>query len=97
MDCVSIDGHSITWNDVVKEHQKHYFLLGGGSTGWPVEPPNYMAFRYCECLNSVHHIESYEVIDDDWQNIFSLQCSNPLDRPHYLYTLGESVSIKGDT
>ena len=67
------------------------------SRGWPVEPPSYMAFRYHGCLQSIHHVESYEVIDDDRQDIFNLQFPYPLDRLFYLYTLGEFVPIAKET
>ena len=90
---VSKDGHSITWVDIVNTYQKYFHPLGGGPGGWPVEPPNYMAFRYHACLQSIHHVESYEVIDDDLQENFNLQCPYPLDEPHYLYTLGDPVPI----
>ena len=51
------EGGDYTWIDVV---EKDYFHPIG--RGWPEEPPNYIAFRYDGKLQSVHYIESYEVV-----------------------------------
>ena len=50
--------------DVVEKHRKYFHPVGGGTGGWPVEPPNYLAFRYDGHLKSIHHVESYEVVTD---------------------------------
>lgn len=32
--------------------------------GWPLDPPNYLAFRYDSRLQTIHHVERWEVVDD---------------------------------
>ena len=86
------DGHyegcELSWIDIVKNHNKYFCPVGGN--GWPKEPPNYIAFRYYGCLQSIHHIESYvvtknvhtvipEMPDEEWEN------------NHYVYTLGPAI------
>lgn len=93
---VSKNGNSISWIDIIENHQKYFHPVGGGRGRWPIEPPNYVAFRYHASLQSIHHIESYEVIDDDLQNIFDLQGPWKLDAPVYLYTLGTPVPIANE-
>jgi hypothetical protein len=78
-------GWTITWIDIVEKYSM-YFHPVGGKGGWPKEPPNYVAFRYDGKLQSIHHIEDYEVVtnmhtripgaaDEEWP-------------PHFLYKLG---------
>jgi len=59
----TIEGSSLTWIEVVTKHRKYYYSATGGS-GWPKAPPNYMAFRYYGRLQSIHHVDSYEVVSD---------------------------------
>ena len=93
---VSNEGHSITWIDVVENHQKHFYPLRRRLKGWPVEPPNYMGFRYHGHLQSIHHVESYEVTDDDLQDVLNLQSPYPLDGPIYLCTLGDPIPMANE-
>lgn len=86
------DGHyegcELSWIDIVKKHNK-YFCPASGN-GWPKEPPNYIAFRYYGCLQSIHHIESYMVT----KNIHSVIPEMPdeeWDNNHYVYTLGPAI------
>lgn len=81
-------GWGVSWIDIVNKHH-HYFHPVGGSR-WPAEPPNYIAFRYRGRLQSIHHVEAYEVFtnphshsdeipDQDWG-------------PHFLYDLGPAFA-----
>ena len=83
-DPIKADG-TWTWIDVV-ERDKHYFHPKG--QGWPDVPPNYIAFRYDGELQSVHYIESYEVVTDP-----SSVNKNWLesDFEQYLYKLGPAM------
>jgi hypothetical protein len=47
-----------TWIDVVEKDGSYFHPVGNG---WPVQPPNYIAFRYHGKLQSVHHVDSFEV------------------------------------
>ena len=65
--CVSLnrekvcDDCSLSWMDIVRKYKKYTCPQGHG---WPVEPPNYIAFRYDGRLQSIHHIESYVITNN---------------------------------
>ena len=80
----------ITFIDVVEEFGKYFHPVGGSKGGWPVEPPNYIAFRYHGALQSIHHIESYTAIEDYYPH-FPVPENSPAGEPHYLYTLGTAI------
>jgi len=76
-----------SWIEVVTKHDKYFHPVGNG---WPKNPPNYIAFRYKGCLQSIHHIDEYEVIDnlkDACPGIPDLPVA-----PHYLYKLGSAIN-----
>jgi len=77
----------ISFVDVIEKHQKYFHPVGNR---WPIEPPNYIAFRYYGKLQSIHYIESYTVIED-YQEAFNLPSSHPTGGKHYLYTLGTAI------
>lgn len=45
--------------DILKNNRKYFHPFGGG--GWPIIPPNYLAFTYDEKLQSIHHVEKYNI------------------------------------
>lgn len=73
--------------DVIEKRQKYFHQVGNR---WPIEPPNYIAFRYAGKLQSIHHIESYTVIED-YQKGFNLPSPHPTGEKHYLYELGPAI------
>lgn len=42
--------------------RKYYFYPQGKN--WPKIPPNYISFRFDGKLQSIHHVEKYEVVED---------------------------------
>ena len=76
------DGGIHTWIDVVVQDKSYFHPVGHS---WPSQPPNYIAFRYKGRLQSVHRIESYEIMPD-------VSVKNPLwlntDSDHFVYKLG---------
>lgn len=78
-------GKGYTWIDVVEKDNCYFHPMG---KGWPVIPPNYIAFRYRRQLQSVHYIESYEIesdlssINENWPN---------KDKDHFIYKLGPAM------
>ena len=83
------EGEDYTWIDVVEE-DNHYFHPVGNR--WPVTPPNYIAFRYGRQLQSVHYIESYEVVTD----LSSVNENWPeTDSDHFVYNLGPAMRPAG--
>lgn len=54
-----VKGKKHTWIDVVERDGCYFHPVGNG---WPVQPPNYIGFRYNGKLQSVHHIDSFEIV-----------------------------------
>jgi hypothetical protein len=83
------DKWTISWQDIVNKHSKYFHPVGGSKGGWPSEPPNYIAFRYNGKLQSIHHIDEYEVFTDPTIHFSSIPKGNW--EPHYLYHLGPAM------
>ena len=77
------NGGTTSFIDVIQTHQKYIHPIGAG---WPINPPNYMAFRWDSRLQSIHHVDHYEVITD-FGPFFPGVPSLVVD-PHFLYHLG---------
>ena len=77
-----VSGQTHTWIDVVEKDRRYFHPIGNN---WPVQPPNYVGFRYGGRLQSVHHIDGFEVVEN-------LATYNPLwletDSDHFVYHLG---------
>ena len=81
------DGWKTSWIDIVQKYSRYFHPIG---QKWPKEPPTYIGFRYSGRLQSVHYIESYEVIE----NLRSA-CPGIPDspvKPHFLYTHGRAIT-----
>jgi hypothetical protein len=74
-----------TWIDVVEKDGSYFHPVGNH---WPSHPPNYVAFRYHGKVQSVHRIESYDILSD-------VATRNPLwcntDTDHFVYKLGPAM------
>jgi hypothetical protein len=77
------EGWTISWIDIVDRRRRYFHPFG---RAWPKEPPNYIAFRYYGKLQSIHHIEDYEVVTNMHEKIPEI----PDEEwgPFFLYTLG---------
>jgi len=77
-----VAGQTHTWIDVVQKDHCYFHPVGNN---WPVQPPNYIAFRYSGRLQSVHHIDGFDIERN-------LSTRNPLwlptDTDHFVYRLG---------
>ncbi len=78
------DGWDISYIDIVKKRLRYFHQMGGN--GWPKDPPNYIAFRYSGKLQSIHHIEGYEVVTNMHKRIPEIP--NEEWGHHFLYELG---------
>ena len=76
----------INWQDIVNKKRKYFHFVGKGC---PTEPPNYIAFRYAGKLQSIHHIDKYEVFTDPHTILKEIPSVNW--SYHYLYHLGEPI------
>ena len=80
------DGWSISWIEIVEKYRRYFHDIGGT---WPKVPPTYMGFRYRGRLQSVHFVESYDVIDDLATDFPGQPVTHA--KPHYLYKLGPAI------
>lgn len=78
-------GGATTFRQVV-ERGTYFHPVGDH---WPTEPPNYMAFRWDGRLQSVHHVDDYEVMTS-WHPHFP-DATEEMPRPHFLYHLGPAI------
>ena len=80
-----VTGKTHTWVDVVEKDHCYFHPIGNT---WPVQPPNYIGFRYRGRLQSVHHIDSFDIAQN-------LATCNPLwpetDTDHFVYRLGPAM------
>lgn len=74
-----------TWKDVVLKHSSYFHPYG---KRWPRTPPNYIGFRYEGALQSIHHVEEAEIVDD----LTAINAAWPaVNQPHVLYRLGSAI------
>ncbi|GMK39104.1 hypothetical protein PCCS19_21580 [Paenibacillus sp. CCS19] len=84
----SPEGWTITWRDIINKKRRYFHPVGGN--GWVKEPPNYIAFRYDGKLQSIHHIEGYEVVTN-MSKVFS-EAKDEEWEPSFVYHLGAPFS-----
>lgn len=70
---------------VVNAHKRYFYPVGDG---WP-EPPNYIAFRYDGQLQTIHHVDAYEVFTNPGK-IFA-GADDITVKPHYCLKLGAPI------
>lgn len=82
------DGWNTSWIDIVEKKRRYFY---SASKNWPA-PPNYLGFRYHGCLQSVHHVQDFEVVPDlRARKEFSVTDQAEDWGPHYLLTLGPPI------
>jgi hypothetical protein len=82
----------VSFADVVLKHNRYFHPMGGGPSGWPKTPPNYVGFRFDGRLQQIRHVESYVVHDRPWDTIPGLAGKPDWpDEPSYLYELGPVI------
>jgi hypothetical protein len=77
-----VTGKSHTGIDFVEKDRRYFHPIG---KHWPPRPPNYMGFRYRGRLQSVHHVDGFEIVER-LSTYNSLWGDSPGD--HFVYTLG---------
>ena len=83
-------GWKVSWIDIVEKKRRYFHSIG--INGWPAEPPNYMGFRYHGKLQSIHFVESFEVIHHNLHEALAeIPVSEKLDTPAFLYNLGPPI------
>jgi hypothetical protein len=89
--CVSLsakpirNGESLSWIDVVTNLGVYFHPI---RKKWPKQPPNYIAFRYRGELQSVHHVDSFEVAP----SLVKIDKRFPdVEEDHFFYKLGPAM------
>jgi hypothetical protein len=77
----------ISWRDIVNVKHRYFHWYAKG--GWPLEPPNYLAFRYDGKLQSIHHVEDYEIVDRLHDRF--AEVDPDYEGRHVVYTLGDPM------
>jgi len=84
-----IEDTGMSFRDVVVDHDTYFCPIGGGSGGWPKEPPNYLGFRFDGKLQQVRHVEDYRVTDDNYAGFEPLKGKvDWSDERHWVFSLG---------
>ena len=78
---------SIGWIEIVEKFGRYFYPFG--SKSWP-PPPNYLAFRYRGLLQSIHHVDAFEVVNDLRQHFRGAE-QGPDWGPSYLFKLGPAI------
>jgi hypothetical protein len=90
---VSIGQDPLSWSDLtfreIVERGHYFHPVGGGRGRWPKEPPNYLGFRWNGCLQSIHHVDAYEVMTEPHRHIPEIHAQTW--EPHFLYHLGPAI------
>lgn len=76
----------LDFKEVVTKRQRYFYPTKGH---WPSSPPNHIAFRYDGRLQSIHHVDDYEVFANP-RDVFPDASSGQI-APHYLLKLGPSI------
>ena len=71
--------------DEVEHHRIYHYPTRGGN--YPKIVPNYMGFRYDGRLQSIHHVDSYEIVDSP-HGLFPGAPDLRWDEPAYFLRLG---------
>jgi len=82
-----------TFADIVVKLNRYFHPIGGGPSGWPTTPPNYLGFRFDGALQQIRHVESYEIHESPWEELIpgisEAQGWDP--SPHFFYKLGKPI------
>jgi len=76
----------ITYIDIVKKKGCYFHPVGHG---YPKVPLNYLGFRYDGKLQHIHHVESWDEVEDLHDGIREIPSKKI--QPHYLYRLGPAI------
>jgi hypothetical protein len=78
-----------TFREFVTE--QHCYFHPYGMRGWPVEPPNFMAFRWGAAVQRIHRIMHADVVPTIRDRFPYLPEGDASDRPHAVYDLGPRI------
>jgi hypothetical protein len=76
-----------TWIDFVEKHHCYFHPF---APNWPKEPPNYLGLRYRGQLQSVHHIDEWQIVDS-LDGLPGVRPGDNVQGQHFLYRLGPPI------
>jgi hypothetical protein len=74
----------------IAEVEKHRLYHYPSKRGYPKVVPDYIAFRYHGRLQSVHHVDSYVMVDSPYPDVPGAP-QERWDIPHFLLHLGPPI------
>jgi len=92
---VSLGGGGVwglDFKDVALRRRRYFYPIEGG--GWPSPPPNYIAFRFDGGLQSIHHVDRYEIFANPHE-VFPDAIDESI-APHYVLELGPPMRPSSD-
>lgn len=79
--------HDLTFIQWVTDALTYYHPYG--ISGWPTEPPNFMAFRWAGAVRRIHRVEETDVVPTLLDRYPDLPENEFTMRPHAVYKLSE--------
>jgi len=82
---------TLSWIDIIEKKSRYFHPM---EKRWPKIPPNYLGFRYHGQLQSIHHVEGYELVRDMHQAIPEIDSAQWRARnvgEYIVYKLGEPI------
>jgi hypothetical protein len=86
----------LSWREHVTLRHRYFHPI---RNGWPKEPPNYMGFRYKGKLQSIHHVDTYEVVADLSKHLRDIDAGwrkGRIGENYFLYGLGPPIVPQRD-
>lgn len=84
------DGGKRTFLEYVTEANCYFHPYGAGN-GWPIEPPNFMAFRWAGHVQRIHRVIRTEVIPSLLHRFPDVPANEVTITPHAVYDLGPRI------
>lgn len=81
----NLDRWTPSWIDIVAKRRRYFYPAG---KRWP-DPPNYIAFRYWGKLQSIHHVDGFDLFTNP-HDLFPEAPSETWDT-HYCFQLGPPI------
>jgi hypothetical protein len=76
----------LNFREVVERERRYFYPTEGG--GWP-EPPNYIAFRFDGRLQTIHHVDGFDIFTNPRTILPAADDANV--QPHYCLRLGPPI------
>lgn len=91
--CVSVSTGGVgevNYRTVVAD--EHCSFHPYGVSGWPMIPPNFLAFRWAGAVQGIHHVEASKVVATLREAYPTLPATEEVDRQHIVYSLGPDLA-----